>query len=582
MRKEVVFLLGFILVISFVSADVCLPSDPPCSTGQPANFCRAWVPSNCCQGDIQTCENCDGKLCDNMQRPCDRYCPPEPPPCVPSCGSQSACCGSQECGSAGDGCGGSYSCGSCSTGYSCSGGSCVAGVCVSAGGVIANCGGTECCKFSGGSCPASWVQYQSWSSGEGESNTGMMNCYRPDLAADCCKVIGPFTCSIGSYSWSNQNPTCTSCNVCQTEGPDCTGNGANEKCGSEMSACQYRTEIGCVHLENCGDGFIEGLEECDDGDTSSGDGCDSSCQIEENWVCSGEPSVCEVDCQFTFSNWSVLETVNGTSVLINVQGEDCDGKEVKFEVFEKELVGRDSASVNPSNSIFVGNSTNVSWVAEWIDDGFGQGNPEYVFKASLVSDSSVNVDNSSELVVLLEEIVIDECANMTSCSNYLTSGECSTDACDIADGSVEANNPLVDCSADGTSCECAWSGSICEPSYTEVIGDYIIGTCSYDESTDDDCADGFLSYSWTKNWLWGHDGWADWNDGPSVDVGDYKLDSSLYYYDPNGKFDGCSDGSTKVECPASVQVGFFGFFQIVVVMIFLVGIYIIRGNKKDL
>ena len=291
--------------------------------------------------------------------------------------------------------------------------------------------------------------------------------------------------------------------------------------------------------------------------------------------------ICCDTCMFTFSSWSVSETANGANVQLNVEGVGCDGKEVKFEVFEKELIGRDSASVNPNNSVFNGSSAVGTWVAEWIDDGFGQGNPEYVFKASLVLNPNVSIDNSSELVVLQEgDISIDECANMTSCSNYLTSGECVSDSCDIADGSVEANNPFVDCDLESTSCECAWSTDLCEPSYTEVVGDYIIGTCSYGESTSDDCEDGFLSYSWTKSWLWGHDGWVNWSEGPSESVGDYKLDSSLYYYDPDGKYDGCSDGSTKVECPASVQVGFFGFWNFIIAMVFLFGIYFMMERKK--
>jgi cysteine-rich repeat protein len=43
----------------------------------------------------------------------------------------------------------------------------------------------------------------------------------------------------------------------------------------------------------CGNGVIEGLNEaCDDGDTTPGDGCDASCQVEPGWSCAGEPSIC--------------------------------------------------------------------------------------------------------------------------------------------------------------------------------------------------------------------------------------------------------------------------------------------------
>jgi cysteine-rich repeat protein len=45
-------------------------------------------------------------------------------------------------------------------------------------------------------------------------------------------------------------------------------------------------------LSNCGNGVVEGAEECDDGDTVDGDGCSSSCKIERGWSCNGNPSKC--------------------------------------------------------------------------------------------------------------------------------------------------------------------------------------------------------------------------------------------------------------------------------------------------
>ena len=57
-------------------------------------------------------------------------------------------------------------------------------------------------------------------------------------------------------------------------------------CAGEPSVCS----------EDCGDGVIVGTEGCDDGGTTPGDGCDASCEIEEGWICVGEPSVCSEDC----------------------------------------------------------------------------------------------------------------------------------------------------------------------------------------------------------------------------------------------------------------------------------------------
>ena len=43
---------------------------------------------------------------------------------------------------------------------------------------------------------------------------------------------------------------------------------------------------------SCGDGNKTPDEQCDDGDTTSGDGCSASCTVETCWNCSGDPSVC--------------------------------------------------------------------------------------------------------------------------------------------------------------------------------------------------------------------------------------------------------------------------------------------------
>lgn len=45
-------------------------------------------------------------------------------------------------------------------------------------------------------------------------------------------------------------------------------------------------------LSTCGNGVVEGNEECDDGDLQDDDGCSSICKIEHGWSCSGHPSKC--------------------------------------------------------------------------------------------------------------------------------------------------------------------------------------------------------------------------------------------------------------------------------------------------
>jgi len=45
--------------------------------------------------------------------------------------------------------------------------------------------------------------------------------------------------------------------------------------------CQIETPLGT----SCGNGFIEGTEQCVVGNNINGDGCNWSCQIEANFIC---------------------------------------------------------------------------------------------------------------------------------------------------------------------------------------------------------------------------------------------------------------------------------------------------------
>ena len=62
----------------------------------------------------------------------------------------------------------------------------------------------------------------------------------------------------------------------------------------------------------CGNGSIEAIEDCDDGNTEGGDGCSPLCEVELGWSCTGEPSGCETTC--------------GDSILAGA--EDCEGDDL--------------------------------------------------------------------------------------------------------------------------------------------------------------------------------------------------------------------------------------------------------------
>jgi cysteine-rich repeat protein len=69
----------------------------------------------------------------------------------------------------------------------------------------------------------------------------------------------------------------------------------------------------------CGNGVVEGLESCDDGGTTPGDGCDGQCQVELDWSCGGEPSLCTSDSDPTAyaPGTFIPVSIGGTSPRLN-------------------------------------------------------------------------------------------------------------------------------------------------------------------------------------------------------------------------------------------------------------------------
>ena len=80
----------------------------------------------------------------------------------------------------------------------------------------------------------------------------------------------------------------------ETEACDDQNQSAGDGCDS---SCNIETGFVCsgvpsVCTTQCGDGVIAGAEVCDDQNQNAGDGCDPSCSIEDGFSCVGQPSVC--------------------------------------------------------------------------------------------------------------------------------------------------------------------------------------------------------------------------------------------------------------------------------------------------
>ena len=85
------------------------------------------------------------------------------------------------------------------------------------------------------------------------------------------------------------------------DGNSTAGDGCSGSCQTESGwYCPTPGSPCCVDQDNsgacdaCGDGAITSGETCDDGGTTNGNGCSSTCTIEYGYTCSGSPSVCSL------------------------------------------------------------------------------------------------------------------------------------------------------------------------------------------------------------------------------------------------------------------------------------------------
>ncbi len=93
------------------------------------------------------------------------------------------------------------------------------------------------------------------------------------------------------------------------------------------------------------------------------------------------------DCTLTEANWNNDSGLEGETLGMSVEGENCEGKEITFRVFEGDSSNGDddvNLAPSPDKAIFINGKAETVWVAEWQADCNGLCNPpEYFFEASL-------------------------------------------------------------------------------------------------------------------------------------------------------------------------------------------------------
>ena len=152
-------------------------------------------------------------------------------------------------------------------------------------------------------------------------------------SADCRVESGcgdGVRCGSEACDDGNDNP-CDGCFACAAEIGALCGDGAvNEGCGEQCDPPGELCTDRCERVPVCGDGFVGGSEECDDGNAVGCDGCSADCRIEsgcgDGVACGGEQ--CDdgnaLSCDGCFACVEEVGARCGDGTVNAACGEECD------------------------------------------------------------------------------------------------------------------------------------------------------------------------------------------------------------------------------------------------------------------
>ena len=270
-------------------------------------------------------------------------------------------------------------------------------------------------------------------------------------------------------------------------------------------------------------------------------------------ICCKHTSSSSEDCKLTSASWSRSSVVEGTSVALNIQGTDCNGKTISFIVREDDAwpLSDTPVQANPVNVVFNGNSATGTWIAEWQNDILGD--PEYYFIASVVGDAEEITSRNPLLTVTQPAQTCSQLGGTcktSSCSGYdncnSLGGTCTSGYC--CSGTCTAKVVPKTCSQLGGTCKTSscsgydncnslsgtcTSGYCCSGTCTAkvVLDSKIISSCEELQKIGSD-----LDYPLDGNYILANDidcsATSGWNSGKGFDpIGDMSNKFT-------GKFDG--------------------------------------------
>jgi len=357
----------------------------------------------------------------------------------------------------------------------------------------------------------------------------------------------------------------------------------------------------------CGDGIVQSpngagfSEQCDG--TS---GCNASCQFapELYWAETDVPTVSVLT--KSYANPSI----NLAAVILSYSGDDS------FHIYQRAyLLESDFLAADKDLGIYSGAVSNVN--------GDGSGDEYYIFTINQTMLTSKNSDGDYEFYFEINgltspTLIVSE--NLGLCGDRICQvGEDSTtcpadcpidqpSACvqleiNLCSDYVRSTNPEGDCNLDlcdvakqtpppagiGQTDKCQWDSSNVQCNKANLVtssNGASIGSCtSKEDPRNDDCSDGFLSYSWSSNWAWAtsnnftSEASCELYSSPDCS-GKCSGSGTIWHCDPYDSEISCKGGSSVIPCPAQVQLGFFDWRNVIAVVIIIFVLYILLMKKK--
>ena len=351
-------------------------------------------------GCSETCEVEDGYVCDDEPSTCDTVCGDSVQAGLEACDD-----GNTET----EGC--EYGLTSCTV---------CAADCINAAGLIRYCGDGVVEAGEGEACD--------------DGNTDA-----DDGCSETCEVEDGYVCD-------DEPSTCdTVCGDSVQAGLEACddGNTETEGCEYGLTSCTV-CAADCINaaglIRYCGDGVVEAGEgeACDDGNADADDGCSETCEVEDGYVCDGEPSTCD--------------TVCGDNVQAGLEA--CDDGNTETEGCEYGLT---------SCTVCAADCTNVAGLIRYCGDGVVEAG-----EGEACDDGNADADDGCSETCIVEDGYVcggEPSTCDTVCGDNVQAG---LEACD--DGNTETEG----CEYGLTSCTVCAADCTNAAGLTRYCGDGVV------------------------------------------------------------------------------------------------------------